>query len=432
MSEQTPTVFSVQEEPQNSQRSDATVLVKEKAETEVANSTINIQNATSSRSAIQECPFEILTDIFMCYLADKASRIDYLLLVCHDWNRLVTHTPILWTHINILVRAAQGPPPRGLVERYIQGSKDMLLNIQIICDQVKINDALDEEAWITMLDLLHGTINRWRTLHVTLPEHWHFSMTICRIFKESAPNLVELGVDNFNWRARQHVKFLEIPKLHTLKLGSGYALKEMLDKFSLSSLRSLTIDLHGFEMWQEGMAPKTWPRDLSTLHSLLSLEIRNTGWADSYKLRPSEADSIVLPRLERLAIWKIKRIHNLRFDLPKLRKLIFDCDIFFPYFPQTHPPEIVWRPQDKWEPAVHNETTRFLQIIIRQYPRSHRFVVPGWAEGSLISAVRAFRMEGTPIEPSISFMIEDNLGRRESVEVQKVITGEANMAIDMS
>jgi F-box-like len=420
MSQQTPTVFFVQEEPQNSQRNDATVLVKEEAETEIVNSTINIQNATSSRAAIQACPFEILTDIFLYYLADKASRIDYLLLVCHDWNRLVTHTPILWTHINILVRAGQGPPPRGLVERYIQGSKDMLLNIRISCDQVKINDVLDEEAWITMLDLLHGTIHRWRTLHVILPEHWHFGTTICRIFKESAPNLVKLQVENFKWRARQHIEFLEIPKLHTLKLGSGYALQEMLTKFSLSYLRSLTIDLHGFEMWQDGTAPKTWPRDLSTLHSLLSLEIRNTGWADSYKLRPSEGDSIVLPRLERLAIWRVKRIDNVRFDLPKLRKLIFDCDIFFPYFPQAHPPEIVWRPQGKWEPAVHDETTRFLKIIIRQYPSSRRFVVPDWTEGSLISAVRTFRMEGTPIQPSISFMVADSLGRRENVDMSTI------------
>lgn len=348
-------------------------------------------------------PVEILLEIFEHYTNDNAGRIEHLLLVCKLWNEVVAHTSSLWAHIFLLVtpNPTDSRTPRFLLRRtshFIEKSANLPLDIEMDLGGLLHELDYDAQDYEPILDLLYSNITRWRSLYITLPIHWKLSHRLCEFLKGSAPNLVEFSLTNFNWRLSQNTLFTDLPSLKVLTLESGFTFKEMISKFSLDSLESLDIDLHGFEMWNQGVDAFKWTSDVSLARSLRTLKIRcsRVGGATWYKR--SLEDPLVLPSLQQLEIYKVGRIEGIRWDVPSLQTLIFDAEVkSFPDLAKVNPTRVVWQPNDLTEVrqlSLDDSGVQFLKGVIRQYTTTRRFIFPLWAQGTLIDALESLGAYG--------------------------------------
>ena len=393
-------------------RGDAGEMVGDRSGREGRKSSCSTQSIPPHRIGIQDCPYEILTDVFLCYLEDQTSKIDHLLLVCRGWNHFVTQTSLFWTQIKVLIRPCA--PPRALVKRSVERSGECLLDIEFTCDEYSSRTVpeFDQDLWFEALGSLRENSHRWRTLRIELPNYRLLSLAICQIFVGTASNLVEFSVEGFNWRSQQHFRFTNLPKLKSLKIGSGFAFKEMATKFVFSSLQSLVLDLHGLECWNGDTTITNWAEHISNIHSLLSLEMRNTGWA---QLPVANTSQIKLLRLQRLTICDVKHIDQVQFDLPSLQTLTLDCALFSWHLPRVQPAEFIWRSKGK-ELEIRKNVKEFLENAILRYKCSALFVVPHWSREELFDAVRELRAKGNALG-SITFMIEEEGGKRNNMEM---------------
>ncbi|KIM29767.1 hypothetical protein M408DRAFT_22634, partial [Serendipita vermifera MAFF 305830] len=231
-------------------------------EIEVGDGQYPVHNGDNLRS-LQDCPVEILIKIFEYYLADRLNRLGSLALVCMLWNSIARDTSTLWTHIVITTPRNEEylyHVPLHLVRRSIQKSGDLPLDIDL--DLSKIRLPSESEDFKILFDLLCDESHRWRSLYIILPQTFEHTPILSRLYVHP-PRLVELGLQGFWWRRNQKTSFTDLPGLKMLVLDSGFAYKEMVTSFSLTSLESLDIDLHGFEMWNKGADMHTWPSDIS-------------------------------------------------------------------------------------------------------------------------------------------------------------------------
>ncbi|KIM29766.1 hypothetical protein M408DRAFT_22633, partial [Serendipita vermifera MAFF 305830] len=306
----------------------------------------------SRQTGLLDCPIEILIQIFEYYVSDKLNRLHHLALVCKLWNNIVTDIPTLWTHIVITIVTI----PNGsfshiidlqlhLVRRFITKSGDFPLDIHIDLSAIRYRGHFKDLQ--LLFDLLYAEIHRWRSLYIIFPQNLDLSQIACQYLYGRPPRLAELGLRDFSMRMSQTTSFTDLPSLKMLVLDSGFAYKEMVTSFSLASLQSLDIDLHGFEMWDEGMGAPTWPSDISLARSLRSLRIRCSRSGGATYYAKTLERPLLLPLLRKLEICKVERIGGITFDLPALQTLIFDAIISKPSpdLAQTHPAEeVIWRP----------------------------------------------------------------------------------------
>jgi hypothetical protein len=371
---------------------------------------------------IHKCPLEVLTEIFIDCLEDRAyiCQIDRLLFVCRQWYLLIIHTPLFWTRITISISRpirSVAAPRLCFVETFIQRSKGMLLDIEVECNKVGFTYDNDEwQNYCPAFDELCDNIYRFRTLHVTLPRDMNLSDIVCGLFTGPAPNMIKLSVGNFADRPYQQVAFSKLPNLRILEID-GYPFQEMVRHspctFPLAQLHSLDLNLYGSEIWARFNGINTWPSDVSLLRCLRSLQIR---YEPDRTSLPHPKDSIrepiSLPLLESLGLWGLDQL-ELRFELPALRSLSFDGR----HFPKTDPIEVIWRPT--WKTSGYYGEKAILRSIILQSQSIKLFVFPVWAKMDMFLEFREMIREGsipesrTSLMTRLSFMTESMAGSRE-------------------
>lgn len=375
----------------------------------------------SAQSYIQACPIELLNEIFLHFLTNEACKVTSLLTICKSWYHIIVYSPIFWTKIRLSISKGniKGEPsqlcfPMRHLRLYLNRSKNMPLDIHINWATVQLRDAFNQDECKTFLDLLRQTIHRWRFFEFILPVHYDLSREVCKIFQGSAPNLVELHLRNFEYRATQSILWSDLPKMKVMTLDSGYAMKEMVALTSFPALTALNIDLHGFEMHMPELA-RNWAIDLSSIRSLISLDIRNTR---SMLPLHRPANAISLPLLQRLGIWNVNEIRHVPFDLPALQSLTFDCTIGTELrvdFAQVNPVEVILRlrREEEFNRLVYGVgKMAFLKAVILQYRDARNIVFQEWMEDTLVDALSEMKLDGTmPIGLTV-YIVGDKTGRR--------------------
>ncbi|KAF8310854.1 hypothetical protein DL93DRAFT_1563515 [Clavulina sp. PMI_390] len=270
---------------------------------------------------VNQLPFELLSEIFLCHMPCCSAHVMSLLLTCHHWRSVILNLPEFWA--TILWDLDDPNMQERYINTFLQNSRNSALNVSIrihMTDEEEDdgdddNDDDDEVALRVQLalQLLSTQTSRIRHLDIVASE------TLMPMFlplKLSLPSLRTLAIETMNWGEEEaevlHLRLAEeMTSLTSLTIlnPSGF---EPLEDVRPRLLRQLSIrEVHD--------SPSFLPF-LRACENLTTLDIDLSESRDNLHRAPKSP--LWLPKLLNLHILgSIYHLFSHFDDLPQLDRL---------------------------------------------------------------------------------------------------------------
>jgi hypothetical protein len=390
---------------------------------------------SSTLSPIRACPPEILSMIFLLYLAENPRRVRQLLLVCRQWHEVTIKDPRMWNRIHITVKESEwdlksaAKTYENHAKMCLQRSGSSLLDIELDCTelcsssdqmlemigrsfagQLADRDALDTfDNWLYALELDELEIP---AITATCQPR-HVVSAIKLIAGKNGENMSRCG------SFRLMLPRFDDPELikSILKLLKGPAP-------CLTRLKFMTLGLD--DSYDDALAGC-----FSDLQSLKHLDVDRIRFFQSLKFNPSSIESLVMydedgvwsaynlsqfPNLQYLEL-NINFPHSLEekieVSLPRLRQLTINSMISYLSEIQFHTPYLqdvnirrrsersVNKPRylpglqslrvrwegDYWGSGSDEQLQTEMEMILVHFHKAKQLTVSSCAKHSLIEAL---------------------------------------------
>lgn len=164
----------------------------------LADSTTSTTPTQSTLHKFGLLPQELMAEIFAttCHAnsytfstdLDRYKRTTPLTLgkVCTHWRAVTWSTPYIWSHISLCLSTPRYETQVELLSDWLARSGICPLTINLIFD---CEDDWTDTVPIDLIQLLIASANRWRAIHIVLPESWY---AILDELEYSFPHLVSV------------------------------------------------------------------------------------------------------------------------------------------------------------------------------------------------------------------------------------------------
>ncbi|CAG7852515.1 SubName: Full=Uncharacterized protein {ECO:0000313/EMBL:CCA73500.1} [Serendipita indica DSM 11827] len=379
-------------------------------------------SARPAKVSLDGLPNELLFNIFRHLRFERYGHLGALLLINKRIHHFVMSTPLLWTHIEVLVDCDlldATPPKPSYVEACLKNSQSAGLDIEIhlewdaaaeflkqaaIVAVVNLVDEQEEDAvWSTLndidmdfrcpvyekkeaalfevLDAIIGTdgcnMRRWKSLVLSLPSDPSHRIAILERLIGSTPNLCEVDLQNTDGSDSEQDAWDSIfQDLSSLScFTSDYRLPWAFSALNPNRISELKIDLRNsmdFEI-------------LASYRALQHLDIYWEGKGDSSN------SIILLPNLRSLHIRGPYNYILNRLLTPLLDKLSISSFTFrLPWeVPLLTATVVQWH--CRHFPDGINASVSFLQQIFSSLRRTQQLILSGFAAEAVMDAFQVFK-----------------------------------------